>query len=372
MSIAIRAATLQCAQSGGRALDAFSDGLFARLQHPVPPARRTAHFLGDTVSLPYFAAFAAEKLSAAALFDILADHLAQAAQQAGWPSESLRDTPVFIGSTAYLMSERELMLDPAYMPATEIGGSHGLHHTADHLRQRLGNPDVFSFATSCTSSANALVYAVKMLREGWCKRALVLGFENFNALTFEHFHAMGLLAATPDYAPFSGGNGFICGEAAACLALESGTDAPALISGIAARTDTLGLTATDSNALRQVMQAALDDAGVAPEHIRLVKSHGVGSAASDEAEAAALKTLLPDAPPAALKPYIGHTLGASGAAETALLLACLQQSRLPPLPASAAAARLPAHGQTLADGAYLLNFFGFGGSNISCILEYRA
>ncbi|HRL34601.1 MAG TPA: hypothetical protein PLK27_07495, partial [Neisseria sp.] len=113
-----------------------------------------------------------------------------------------------------------------------------------------------------------------------------------------------------------------------------------------------------------------------PGQIRLVKTHGIGSAAADEAEAAALHALLPNTPRAALKPFIGHTLGAAAIIETALLLSCLHQSALPPLPAAAAYAQtdapLAAHGLTLGSGLYLMNFFGFGGSNTSIILEHRA
>ncbi len=82
----------------------------------------------------------------------------------------------------------------------------------------------------------------------------------------------------------------------------------ATLRGIAGGTDTLGLTHTDSAAVKRVMQAALSDAAAQPGQIRLVKTHGIGSAAADEAEAAALHALLPDTPRAALKPFIGHTL----------------------------------------------------------------
>ena len=105
MNIAIRAATLQCAQSRNGQMHAFSDsdGLYP-LHAPAAPAERSLAFLGRHITQPYFNTFAAAKLSAADLLDILYQHLSQAALQAGWPSESLANTPVFIGATAYLMS----------------------------------------------------------------------------------------------------------------------------------------------------------------------------------------------------------------------------------------------------------------------------
>ena len=107
MNIAIRAATLQCAQSRNGQMHAFSDsdGLYPP-HTPAAPAERSLSFLGQHITLPYFNTFAAAKLSAADLFDILYQHLSQAALQAGLPPESLAKTPGFIGSTASPVSER--------------------------------------------------------------------------------------------------------------------------------------------------------------------------------------------------------------------------------------------------------------------------
>ena len=68
------------------------------------------------------------------------------------------------------------------------------------------------------------------------------------------------------------------------------------------------------------MRRALDIAGISPESIAAVKTHGIGTADSDAAELAALEKIFGTLPPLmAFKPQIGHTLGATAALETALL-----------------------------------------------------
>ncbi len=368
MSVAICAYTAHCAQN-------VSGSLYANLHRPAVPAIREAHFLGQTVPLPYFAAFNTEKLPGQQLFALLAEHVQQAAAQAGWPLESLRDTPIFIGSASYLMPECELRLQDNSHGGSLLG--YRLHSTANWLQQHFDNPNIFSFATSCTSSANALNYAFKSLEAGLCERALVLGFESFNSLTFEHFNALSLLSADSTYTPFASERGFILGEGMACFALSrESADANALIRGVAGNTDTQGLTTVSGQSLQQVMQSALNHAEVGAADIHLLKAHGVGSGTSDSAEAEAIATLYPNVPVALFKPYIGHTLGASALLETALLLDSLQQGQLPPLPHAQAyqnqRPHIAAHGLPLTNGCYQLNFFGFGGSNVSWILEWNA
>ena len=75
--------------------------------------------------------------------------------------------------------------------------------------------EVFSFATSCTSSAQAIGYAYKMLKVGMYKKALVVGFEMFNRLTFEHFQSMNLLSQADEYQPFINPTGIVLGKALA-------------------------------------------------------------------------------------------------------------------------------------------------------------
>lgn len=323
-------------------------------------------FLNQPQQAAYFRAFAGDSLGRKEFADIAEQHLRQAAESAGWPSESWHDAPVFIGSSSYSISEYE----NRHFAGNRAVEEHNLLYLAEDLRRRSGNRQIFSFATACTSSAHALIQADNCLRSG-AERAFVLGIENLNRLTLLHFHSLGLLAE--QYRPF-GGNGLILGEGVAALALssaapESSSGRLKLI-GHAANTGN-DLIQSDGQAQEQVMRRALDIAGIAPESITAVKTHGIGTADSDAAELAALENIFATLPPLmAFKPQIGHTLGATAALETALLLSALKQGESNDYQGREIHFSECAASQK---GSFfcLANQFGFGGSNTSLVWQWQ-
>jgi 3-oxoacyl-[acyl-carrier-protein] synthase-1 len=104
--------------------------------------------------------------------------------------------------------------------------------------------------------------------------------------------------------------------------------------------------------------------------------HGTASLLNDEAEAAGLLQLFPTMPPiCALKPFLGHTLGACGLTELILMWRSLTDAQpfLPATPGIGADASVL--GLTLqqtavvpAAGLCLLNYFGFGGNNTALLI----
>lgn len=408
MKTGIAAATVQCAQHPDGPADAFDARLHARLQKPAPPGERTVHFLDEAGTVPYFQCFGNGRITGRQATDLLEAHLRKTLRLAGWERDSLADVPILLGSTSWLLNEREMMLSPAHEAFISADDVNNLWHVASELQRRTDCQDVFSIATSCTASANALIQGVRLLRAGLCKRALVLGFEFFNVLSIEHFQALGLLAGQWPPSPSSGQDGLVLGESIACLALEHtaeddsanacpspvGKPAPeacatagkAFIVGLAGGTDCASLTSASSRALQNVMTGALHDAGIDAAAICTLKAHGAGTAATDEAEADALRAMQLDAlPRARFKPAVGHVLGASGATETALFLNTLRHGQTPAQAEAAAlsadASRLPAPRPVPATGSapastpetshHLLNFLGFGGSNASLVLQWR-
>ncbi len=362
MPLYIQGYSIQCAQGSGAA------AVYPQLFQPRAPVARDILFLDQRLSVPYFDAFAEVKLAQAALIGLIERHLHEAVAHAGWPADALRTVPIFIGSTSYLMAacEQQFGQGPVY---------YSLNDVADYFAREYGNHKVFNLATSCTSSAHALLYAQSMMACLGLDQALVVGFESFNSLTFEHFQALGLLAGWP-YVPFVQSDGLILGEGIACLAVGNQPGGAYRIGLRAAvsHTDTGSLLTTGTDSVYAVMAAALSAAGLSPQEIVLVKAHGVGSS-SDEAEQTALNRLLPCVPVALFKPYVGHTLGASGLLELVLLLLCLEQQALPALPEpeayAACALNVAAQGMPLGEGHYLLNCFGFGGSNVSWIIGWH-
>ena len=312
-------------------------------------------FLGQPQHARYYRAFASDSLSRAELADTAEQHLRRAAENAGWPSESWHTAPVFIASSAYLISE--------YENRRLVGEPHAGHHLlylSDDLSRRSGNRNIFNTATACTSAAHALMQAHRFLSHGLAKRAFVLGIENFNRLTLLHFHSLGLF--THDYQPF-GGDGLILGEGVA--ALELSADAPARSGSlklIAAANTGKALVQSDTEAQTSLLRRVLQQANIAPSEIALIKTHGIGTADTDSAELAALNSVLGTLPPLiAFKPKVGHTLGASAALEIALLDQSLRNRTLADI-----------HGRSISPTNHLYclaNHFGFGGSNTAGIWQ---
>ncbi|EGY52745.1 beta-ketoacyl synthase N-terminal-like domain-containing protein [Neisseria shayeganii] len=334
-----------------------------------PPQPQTVSALGSRQALPYFKAFSPDLLTLPDLCRLAEAQILAAAEDAGWLPEELAHIPLFIGSTSYVMSDREAR-QTVHGPHTR----YAFDQIAGYLKQRFGHPNVFSFATSCTSSAQALVAAAQTVANGLAPRALVLGFESFNRMTFEHFHAMHLLAEHSGRLPFQQADGMILGEAAACVALraQAARTYQARLLGPIGQTDCHNLTASSEAPLRRLLADCLQAAGLSPSDLCAVKTHGSGGS-SDDIEAAVLADLLPEVPAILLKPYTGHTLGATAALESALLLHALRRGALPALPGKHAThPNLPTlHGQTLDNGAYLHYFLGFGGSHSAWVLDWQ-
>ena len=330
------------------------------------PSKQTALQLGLQTKLPYFKVFTPQLVSLPELYQLINQQITQILQQTGWQTDEMCQIPIFLGSTGYVIADCEARLVQQQPLPTE----YSMAVIGEYLRNKY-QTDVFSLATSCTSSAQGVNYAYKMLKSGNYAKAIVIGFELFNHLTFEHFHAMRLLADTENYLPFIEPRGIVLGEGLACLALscEPHTAFECELLAVTALTDNDNLTNNSESALQTLLLQTCRNAGLEPSQIQGIKVHGVGGN-SDETEVRLLLALFPQAQWILAKPYMGHTLGASGATETTFLLDCLNAGKVPDLPQNVD--NLPlAHGKILKNGYYLSYFLGFGGSNAAWIMRFN-
>jgi 3-oxoacyl-(acyl-carrier-protein) synthase len=126
---------------------------------------------------------------------------------------------------------------------------------------------------------------------------------------------------------------------------------------------------TDGVIVAEAMESAMAQAGVRPAAIDLIKLQASGSPTADLAEARAIRRIFAAGPPPllSLKPYFGHTLGASGAVELTALTACLARGKLPATPGFAQVDPQIALSPTRRSGDVavrhlLFNLSGFGGT----------
>lgn len=231
---------------------------------------------------------------------------------------------------------------------------------------------VYLVSTACTSSINAILSAMELLQSGEMSEALVLGIELNNRLTVPGFAALQLLTQSKSK-PFSAArDGLILGEAVVVLRLSTQEITPWRVLGGSNIVDGTQPTGASETAVLEMCQRALAASGIQPHQIDLIKVQAAGSLSNDSVEAAGLRQAFINLPAlVSLKPLIGHCMGASGAAEIALLLSCLEQG-LWPDPSDAAD---PALGVRLAARApqqvrrLLATIIGFGGSHAAVVLE---
>ena len=138
----------------------------------------------------------------------------------------------------------------------------------------------------------------------------------------------------------AGHSGFLIGEGAAVVILESpesverrGAEPYAKITGVGRTTDAYNLTDPDPKGLGvlRAMQFAVKSAGLAGERIGYINPHGTGTVAGDGPESRAMAEINPEVMVSATKSTLGHSLGATGAIETAICALAIKEKTIPPM-----------------------------------------
>lgn len=364
----------------GLGLEPSVDGVLAAKQ---PVTELAFDQLRDPVRIPYCA------LPEDTTGDDFYQHLERLCARVlgGLSAQQRKRTALLLGSCSFDMQVAEARYrndlaqrDPEQaVPMPIVGYGKLARRLGDHFGLSLQR---HSYSTACTSSANAILYGHRMLAAGLVDYALVLGVERFNHTSVLGFHGLALISPTQRIRPFARErDGLLLGEAVAALLLSR--DAPAegtprlRLCGGAIGTDNHSLTAanTDGQQLAQVIRAALADSQLSAQELVGVKAHGTASLKNDEAEAAALSAVFGGTLPTvfALKPFVGHTLGACGALEAALTLGCLSRGKLPANPGvrpdPTLAVTLNQAVRAAPQGPYLFNCFAFGGNNNALIIS---
>lgn len=231
---------------------------------------------------------------------------------------------------------------------------------------------VFSVASACTSSLNALLSAKTMIESGLFENALVLGLELGNRFTSAGFSGMQLLSADLPRPLDPARDGLVLGEAVAALYLGKQASRWRLLGG-ANRVNGENPVGADQKVVAQMIAQALDECRLAPAQINLIKLQAAGSPQNDAEEIAGLQQVFASLPPlVTFKAMMGHTLGASGAAELALLMACLESDVWPAVNPQTIDSQLNV--QTCAAPPQtctkiLANILGFGGGHSCVVIE---
>ena len=182
---------------------------------------------------------------------------------------------------------------------------------------------VTTINTACSSSANAIQYGARLIKNGLVRRAIVGGTDSLAKFTINGFNALQILS--PGICrPFDQHReGLNLGEGAAFLVLEkeedlAGKKVYAEVSGYCNANDAFhpSSLSAEGDGPYAAMKGALECAHLNREQIGFINAHGTGTGNNDIAESRAMIRLFGEPPPfASTKSNTGHTLGASGAIE---------------------------------------------------------
>ena len=245
--------------------------------------------------------------------------------------------------------------------------------------------------SACASGNESVALALDLIRAGRADVVIAGGTEAaVHPLPMAAFGQMMALSRRNDdpesaSRPWDRGrDGFVLGEGAAVLVLESEEHARARGARVYAEVAGAGITA-DSHDIAQpdpvgagatrAMTLALRDAGLSPGDIAHLNAHATSTPQGDVAEAMAVRNALGAAAEGAVvtstKSMTGHLLGAAGALESVATVMALHDREVPPTINLAdpedVGLDLAVESRSLPDGdlAALNNSFGFGGHNVA-------
>ncbi len=208
----------------------------------------------------------------------------------------------------------------------------------------------YTTVSACASSANAMIDALNYIRLGHCDvivtggseaAVTIAGMGGFNAM-----HALSTRNESPETAsrPFDGTrDGFVLGEGAGAMILEEyehakarGAKIYAEVVGGGLSSDAHHMTAPHPEGIGvvAVMKSCLENAGLKPEDVDAINTHGTATPLGDVAELKAISEVFGSHAKTininSTKSMTGHLLGAAGAVEAISSILSIEHGIVPP------------------------------------------
>ena len=177
-------------------------------------------------------------------------------------------------------------------------------------------------SNACISGVSAIVIAARLIRSGRYDHVFVAGFDLLCDFIVSGFNAFKSVSPTLCRPYDASRDGLTLGEACGAVLLTrdqrlSGTGVSVVGGGISNDANHISAPSRTGDGLWYAIRAALAEAGTGAGEVGLVNTHGTATVYNDEMESKALHLAgLCGVPCNSLKPYFGHTLGASGVIES--------------------------------------------------------
>ncbi len=293
--------------------------------------------------------------------------------------------------TQLYQQQRPHRVHPNFIPVITLNSASGIVAMACGAK----GPNL-TISTACSSSAHALGQALQCIREGRADVVITVGADaSITPLVFAGFCSLRALSTKyndhPGKAsrPFDRGrDGFVMGEGAGALILESAAHAKkrkaqiyAEVAGYAATSEAyhMVIPREDGEEVATTMRLALADAGITPAQVDYINAHATSTTIGDAVEVKALRNVFKARAQKlainATKSLIGHSLGAAGAIGAIASILAIHTGRIHPTanyddPDPACA--LPGISRSVQErrvNVALLNAFGFGSNNAAVVLK---
>jgi 3-oxoacyl-(acyl-carrier-protein) synthase len=242
-----------------------------------------------------------------------------------------------------------------------------------------------TLSTACSSAANAIMLAARMMQAGQLDAALAGGTDALSAFTINGFNSLGIYDSELSRPFDETRRGLNMGEGAGFLFLEteecvekSGSTILAELIGWGNANDAFHQTASSPEATgaKLSMSTAMRIAQVAPEEIDYINAHGTGTENNDNTEVKAIGDLFPgNKPPfSSTKQFTGHTLAAAGGLEAVYSVLSINHGLIYPnlrwknqMSTTDLTPALELERKEIS--CVLSNSFGFGGNNSTLIFR---
>ncbi|ANT63945.1 MULTISPECIES: beta-ketoacyl-ACP synthase II [Prosthecochloris] len=262
------------------------------------------------------------------------------------------------------------------------------------MRHKLMGPN-YATASACATSLHAIIDAWMLIQMDMADYMVCGGSEAaITPMSVAGFNAARALSTANDIPekasrPYDRDrDGFVMGEGAGALILETLESAQARgakiygeIAGVGASADAHHLTAPHPEGAGAVnaMQNAMKQAGITPDSIDYINTHGTATPLGDLAEIKAIKKVLGEhaykTSISSTKSMTGHLLGAAGVVESIVCLKAMEQQLVPPtinidnLDPEIDVDVTPNEAREKSLEYVLNNGFGFGGHNATLIFK---
>jgi 3-oxoacyl-[acyl-carrier-protein] synthase II len=302
-----------------------------------------------------------------------------------------------IGGVLTLLANYDLLLEkgprrvhplaiPMLMPNSAAA------HVGLELGARAG---VHTPVSACASGAEAMSFAVDMIRSGRADVVVAGGTEAaihpLNMAAFSQMQALSTRNDEPERAsrPYDKGrDGFVLGEGAGVVVLETAEHAKARgakiyaeVAGYGLSSDAKHITDPDPTGPVTAFKMALGEADVGTDEVDYVNAHATSTPVGDSSETQMLKFALGEenayrTPVSGTKGATGHCLGAAGAIEAAFTILAIRDGKLPPTinyeveDPTCDLDYVPNEARDADVKVAVSNSFGFGGHN-ACVVFKR-